>query len=177
MSEILLDSDSLNHNGDVVMNNNIEVIPAQVDSNEKAINAGLAGHKAEFAGHKAELEGHKYHVKGNFTALFAQMEASRKVSVANHQAALDRMDSDRKLWEANNKATLARMDADRKLWEANNKAIQERMDVSQRNLEDKIESCANNVKLWVIVTLISVVVGGASIIATGFAMIRVLSGS
>ena len=205
-----VDSDSLNQTGDVMMNNNIEVIQAQVDSNEKAINVGLAGHKAE-------LEGHKSHVEGNFTAMFAQMEANRKVSETNHQATLDRMDAERKLWEANNKATQARMDADRvaskermdadrkvsdarfaaaqermdadrvaskermdadrNLSDARFAATLERMDVSQRNLEDKIDASATSIKLWGIVTLISVVVAGTGIIATVFAMVRVLSGS
>ncbi len=194
-----VDSDSLNQTGDVMMNNNIEVIQAQVDSNEKAINVGLAGHKAELAGHKAELEGHKSHVEGNFTAMFAQMEANRKVSETNHQATLDRMDADRKLWEANNKATQERMDADRvaskeradadrklsdarfaatlERMDADRVASKERMDVSQRNLEDKIDASATSIKLWGIVTLISVVAAGAGIIATVFAMVRVLSGS
>ena len=46
-----VDSNPLNQIGEVTMSNDtdtkLEVMQVQVDSNEKVINAGLAGHKAE----------------------------------------------------------------------------------------------------------------------------------
>ncbi len=173
------DSGSLNQSGDVMMNKDIEVIQAQVASNEKVFNAGLAGHKAEIAGHKAELEGHKSQVEGNFTATFAQMNADRKVVVAEHKAIQERADADRKVIEANRKAATERADADRKVVEAEHKAIQqranadriaasERAEAIRRHLEDKIDASATSVKLWVIITAISIV-------AVGFAIARTLT--
>ena len=193
-----VDSDSLNQTGDVMMSNNIEVIQAQVDSNEKKLDAGLAGHKAELAGHKAELEGHKAQVEGNFAAVFARMDADREVSLVKHEATLKRMDADRKAMDAENKAIreradadrkatnermdaarevsdakfwahLKRMDADRKVAKANHKIAMDRMDTNYRNLEDKIVASLTTFKLWGIVTIISVV-------AVGFAIVRSLSG-
>ena len=179
-----VDSGSVNQTGDVMMNNNIEVIQAQVASNEKVFNAGLAGHKAELVGHKAELDGHKSQVEGNFTATFAQMNADRKVAEAEHKAIQQRADADRKAAteraDADRKAATERADADRKVVEAEHKAIQQRanadrkaasehVDAVRRHLEDKIDASATSVKLWVIITTISVA-------AVGFAIVRTLGG-
>ena len=88
-----VDSDPLNQNGEVTMSNNadtkLEMMQVQVDSNEKVINAGLAGHKAELAGYKSNVD-------GRFEVALNRMDADRKVADANHKVAMERMDVNQK---------------------------------------------------------------------------------
>ena len=191
-----VDSESHNQHGDVNMNDttetNYEAMQARIESTEKVVSAGLAGHKAELAGQKSEFEGYKSNIDGKFAAMSARVDADRAVSDAKFQAHLERMDADRAVVEANREASEAkfqatqermdakfqatqermdakfqatqeRMDAERKISEANRatsdakfQAMEKRLDDSQRRLEDKIEASATGVKLWVIITVISV---------------------
>ena len=158
-----VDSDSLNQNGEVTMSNNmdtkLEVIQVQVDSNEKVINAGLAGHKAE-------LEGYKSNVDGRFEAILNRMDADRKVADAKHEAAMERMDAYQKVADAKHEAALERIDGNQRAIETEFKAV--------RN-ENK--ASAVSIKLWVIITLISSFVGGAGLVAAGIAIFKALSGN
>ena len=124
-----VDSDSLNQNGEVTMSNNmdtkLEVMQVQVDSNEKVINAGLAGHKAE-------LEGYKSNVDGRFESALERMDANQKV-------AFERMDADRKIADAKHEAAMERMDADRKVSDAKHKAAMERMDANHKVALERID--------------------------------------
>ena len=74
-----VDSDSPNLTGEVKMNNvadvKLESMQVKIDSNEKVINAGLAGHKAELEGHKAELTGHKANMDGKFEAILGELRS------------------------------------------------------------------------------------------------------
>ena len=81
-----VDSDTLNQNGEFKMNTNtdvnLEAMQVKVDSNEKVINAGLAGHKAELAGHKAESDG-KFvatleRIDGNFKSTMERVDGNQK---------------------------------------------------------------------------------------------------
>ena len=166
-----VDSDSLNQTGEVMMNNKIEVIQAQVDSNEKKLNAGLVGHKAELEGHKAELEGYKSQVEGNYAAVFARMDADREVTTARMDAA--RKVSDAKFWaklkimDAEREAVFARIDAERK-------ASDERFYASLRRLEDKIDECTASIKRWMIVSAITVSTATAGIIVATMRVMGVI---
>ena len=74
-----VDSDSSNLTGEVKMNNvadvKLESMQVKIDSNEKVINAGLAGNKAELEGHKAELAGHKANMDGKFEAILGELRS------------------------------------------------------------------------------------------------------
>ena len=132
-----VDSDPLNQNGEVTMSNNadtkLEMMQVQVDSNEKVINAGLAGHKAELAGYKSNVD-------GRFEAALNRIDADRKVADAKHEATMERMDADRKVADANHKVAMERMDADRKVADANHKVAMERMDVNQKVAFERMDA-------------------------------------
>ena len=153
-----VDSNSLNQNGEVTMSNNmdtkLEVMQVQVDSNEKVVNAGLAGHKAELAGYKLNVDGrfeaalermdanHKAafeRMDANQKVAFERMDADRKIADAKHNAAMERMDADRKIADAKHNAAMERMDADRKVSDAKHKAAMERMDANHKVALERID--------------------------------------
>ncbi len=185
-----VDSDSHHQHGDVTMNNNtdtkLEMMHVKVDSSEKVISAGLAGHKAV-------LEGYKSHVDGKFEASIAQMDADRRVAEANNKAVLERMDADRKAvdarmdadrkavdarMDADRKAVDARMDADRRVADARHEAMLERIDAKHETVLERIDGnrrandaefkavraemkkSFSNLKVWLIITAIGIVSAG-----------------
>ena len=159
-----VNSSSHHQHGDVTMNNNtdtkLEMMQVKVDSSEKVISAGLAGHKAELAGHKAELEGYKSHADGKFEATIAQMDADRRVAEANNKAMLERMDADRKAvdarMDAERNAVDARMDADRKAADARHESLLKQIDVRFEAVRTEIKESSSNLKVWIIITGIGI---------------------
>ena len=84
---------------------------------------------------------------------------------ANLKAAeADRLNSDIKF-----QAMEKRMDANQAKSDIKFQAMEKRLDDKQRQLEDKIEASATSVKLWVIITFITVV-------ATGIAILKAFGG-
>lgn len=187
-----VDSNPLNQIGEVTMSNDtdtkLEVMQVQVDSNEKVINAGLAGHKAELEGYKLNVDGRfesaLERMDANQKVAFERMDADRKIADARHEAAMDRMD-------AYQKAAFERMDADRKVADAKHDVAMERMDGNQiaiigafraiiaefKAVRTEMKEGNTSMKLWVIITLISTFVGGAGLVAAGFTIFRALSGN
>ena len=142
-----VDSESPNQHGDVKMKNttdtNYEVIQARVDSTEKVVEAGLAGHKAELAGQKSNFEGYKSNIDGKFDSISVRMDADRAVADAKHQVTLDRIDANLKAAEADRlnsdikfQAMEKRMDANLKAAEAN----QEKSDIKFQAMEKRMDA-------------------------------------
>ncbi len=149
----------------------------RIDTKHEAIQERMDADRRESdAKHEAMIE----RMDAKHEAMNERIDADRREADAKHEAMIERMDAKHEAMneriDAKHEAIQERMDADRREADAKHEAMNERIDGNQRVLEDKIEASAISIKLWVIITLISSLAGGAGLVAAGISIVNGLSG-
>ena len=153
-------SDSHNRTGEVIMNNdtdvNQEMMQVKIDSNEKVISAGLAGHKAELAGHKESVDG--------------RFEATRELINGNQKAILGEFKSIRaefrgalKAIQEQFKVVHTEIQAVRTENKQQNEATRAENKLQNEALRSDMNASISKLKVWLIISGIGLLVAGITI--------------